>query len=82
MRFTVVADLLGDHFFNAPQISKPENILALENGVKTTLTSVVQESDSLDVDNFMVGSKFNPVGLAFAGVDSLAVGAFDAFKFG
>jgi hypothetical protein len=61
-RFTVVADLLGEHFFDAPQISKPENVSAQVNNQLKPFSSVVQVSDSYDVNNLSVGLKVNPVG--------------------
>jgi hypothetical protein len=62
-RLTVVADLLGEHFFDAPQISKPRNISALVNNQQVSFSSVVRlNSDSYDANNLSVGLKVNPVG--------------------
>jgi hypothetical protein len=62
-RLTVVADLLGEHFFNAPQISKPETVSANVNNQPTSFTSVVRvPSSSYEVDNLSLGLKLNPVG--------------------
>jgi hypothetical protein len=62
-RLTVVADLLGEHFFDAPQISKPENVSAPVNNQQMAFTSVVRvPSASYEVDNLSLGLKVNPVG--------------------
>jgi hypothetical protein len=62
-RFTVVADLLGEHFFSAPQISKPQTVSAMVNGQSTAFSTVIQvKSESYDLDNLSVGIKINPVG--------------------
>jgi hypothetical protein len=61
-RFTVAADFLGQHFFDAPQITKPESVLAPVNNVPQSFTSVVQKKDSYDGDNLSLGVKVNPIG--------------------
>jgi hypothetical protein len=50
---TVVADLVGQHFFDAPQVSTPRSIT-------THFNSLVLVNDSYNVNNLSVGLKANP----------------------
>ena len=61
-RFTLGLDLLGEHFFNAPQISKPLALTATEDNAQVSVRSVQQISGAYDIDNFSAGIKINPVG--------------------
>ena len=61
-RLTIVADLLGEHFFDAPQISKAESFLAQVNNQQVSFPSVARVKGSYDVNNLSVGLKANPVG--------------------
>ena len=57
---TAIADLLGQVYFNAPQISSPRNVTAQVAGQPQTFSTVVQVTDSYNVDNLALGIKANP----------------------
>ena len=59
-RLTLAADLLGQHFFGAPQISTPTNVPATVNGQPTVFSSVVPISGGYNVSNLSFGVKANP----------------------
>jgi hypothetical protein len=61
-RITVVADLVGQYFFDAPQVSTPRSITAQVNGKPTSFPSLVLVNDSYKVNNLSVGLKGNPWG--------------------
>ncbi len=71
-RITFVADLLGEHYFNAPQISQPESVSASVNNQSMSFSSVVRvPSASYDADNLSVGIKANPVGHLLVSANAL-----------
>jgi hypothetical protein len=70
-RLTVVADLLGEHFFDAPQISKPENFSVQVNNQQVSFASVARVKGSYDVNNLSVGLKANPVGHLLVSLNAL-----------
>ncbi|HVN17295.1 MAG TPA: hypothetical protein VMU05_00930 [Dongiaceae bacterium] len=71
-RVTVVGDLLGQHFFSAPQISKPTALTANVNNQSTSFTSVQAiSSASYDVENLSIGFKANPIGNLLVSVNAL-----------
>jgi len=59
-RFTFAADLVGQHFYNAPQISTPQNVTATVNVQPTIFSSVVPVNGGYDVDGLALGVKVNP----------------------
>jgi hypothetical protein len=70
-RLTVVADLVGEHFFDAPQISSPETVSATVNNQPTPFSSVVRVNGSYEVNNLSVGLKVNPVGHLLVSANAL-----------
>ena len=58
--FTVTADWVGQHFFDAPRISTPRSVTATVNGQPATFSSVVQINSGYNVDNLALGVKANP----------------------
>jgi len=59
-RVTVVADLLGQRFFNAPQITSPTSIsIPHQPG---SFSSVEPITGSYGTDNLAIGTKVNPLG--------------------
>jgi len=58
-RVTVVADLVGQYFFDAPQVSTPRTVSAPVNNLPTGFSSIVQARDSYHVHNLGVGVKAN-----------------------
>jgi len=60
-RLTVVADWVGQLFFNAPQVSTPRSLLVTVNNQPAPLPSVVLFNGSYKVNNLGVGVKANPV---------------------
>jgi hypothetical protein len=70
-RLTVVADLVGEHFFDAPQISRPETVSATVNNQPTQFASVVRVNGSYEVNNLSVGLKVNPVGHLLVSANAL-----------
>jgi len=70
-RLTVVADLVGEHFFDAPQISSPETVSATVNNQPTPFGSVVRVNGSYEVNNLSVGLKVNPVGHLLVSANAL-----------
>jgi hypothetical protein len=70
-RLTVVADLVGEHFFDAPQISSPETVSATVNNQPTPFASVVRVNGSYEVNNLSVGLKVNPVGHLLVSANAL-----------
>jgi hypothetical protein len=66
-RLTVVADLIGEHFFNAPRVSAavPASQVAALKGLPSNLDgdpTVGIANGAFDEDNFGVGIKINPIG--------------------
>jgi hypothetical protein len=67
-RLTIVADLMGQHFFNAPRVTAPElGSQFFSNdpnfpGALSGYSTVTVKNSSFDVDNFGVGFKVNPFG--------------------
>jgi len=59
-RLTVVADLLGQGFFNAPQISSPRSV-SIPNQTGP-FTSVEPLTGSYNADNLGLGVKISPIG--------------------
>jgi len=70
-RLTVVADFLGEHFFDAPQISKSESFMTQVNNQQVSFSSVARVSGSYDVNNLSVGLKANPVGHLLISLNAL-----------
>jgi hypothetical protein len=58
--FTLAADWLGQHFFDAPQISTPRSVTATVNGQPTVFSSVVPISGGFNVNDLSLGVKANP----------------------
>jgi hypothetical protein len=61
-RLTMVADWVGQLFFNAPQVSTPRNLPATVDNQPGSFPSVVLFNGSYNVNNLGVGVKANPVG--------------------
>jgi hypothetical protein len=59
-RLTVVADLMGQHFFDAPQVSTPRMVTAPVNNQQVSFSSIVLVNGSYNVNNLGVGLKANP----------------------
>jgi len=59
-RITVVGDLLGQRFFNAPQITSPGNFSI--PGQTGSFSSVEPVTDSYGANNLGIGTKINPIG--------------------
>jgi len=59
-RVTLVGDLLGEHFFNAPQITSPKSISI--PGQTGSFSSVEPITDAYGTNNIAIGTKINPVG--------------------
>ena len=59
-RVTLVADLLGQHFFNAPQITSARSISI--PGQTGSFSSVEPITDAYGTNNIAIGTKVNPVG--------------------
>jgi len=59
-RLTVVADWIGQYYFNAPQISSPKSVSAMVNGTPQRLSSVVLANGSYQLNSLAVGLKANP----------------------
>jgi len=59
-RVTLVADLLGQHFFNAPQITSARSISI--PGQSGSFSSVEPITDAYGTNNIAIGTKINPVG--------------------
>jgi hypothetical protein len=70
-RLTVVADFLGEHFFDAPQISKSESFMTQVNNQQVSFSSVARVSGSYNVNNLSVGLKANPVGHLLISLNAL-----------
>ena len=60
-RVTVVGDLVGQYFFDAPQVSTPRTVSPNVNNVPVNFSSVVQVNGSYQVHNLGVGVKANLV---------------------
>ncbi len=58
-RITLLADLVGQRFFSAPQVTTPTNVLAPVNGVMTPFSTILMENGSYSVNNLGVGIKGN-----------------------
>jgi hypothetical protein len=59
-RVTVVADFLGQYFFDAPQVTTPQNVTAPVNGVQRPFSTILPASGSYNVYNLGLGVKANP----------------------
>jgi len=59
-RVTLVGDLLGQRFFNAPQITSPTSLSI--PGQSGSFTSVEPVTGSYSADNLGIGTKINPIG--------------------
>jgi hypothetical protein len=60
-RVTFAVDLVGQHFFNAPRITKATTFTRnVDNTKPQTFSSVVPFDGDYDVDNLAVGLKANP----------------------
>lgn len=59
-RLTVVADLLGQEFFNAPQVSTPRTVTTTVNNLPQSFSTIVETSGSYNVNNLALGVKGNP----------------------
>jgi hypothetical protein len=59
-RFTLAADLVGQHFFDAPQVSTPKSVTATVNGQPTVFSSVLPINGGYNVDSLALGLKANP----------------------
>lgn len=59
-RVTVVADLLGQRYFNAPQITSPTSLSI--PGQTGSFASVEPLTDSYGTNNLAFGTKINPIG--------------------
>jgi len=60
-RLTVVADWVGQLYFDAPQVSTPKNVASLVNNQPMSFPSVVLVNGSYQVNSLAVGIKANPV---------------------
>ena len=64
-RFTVIGDLLGRHFFDAPRVTRAVPASQSIKGLPPELSNLPTVGigrNSFDEDNFAVGIKVNPVG--------------------
>ncbi len=61
-RLTVVADWVGQLYFDAPHISTPRNIASTVNNKPVSFPSVVLVNGSYQVNSLAAGIKANPVG--------------------
>jgi len=59
-RLTLVADLVGQYFLDAPQVSTPRSITAPVNKKSKAFSSVELASGSYNVHNLGIGVKANP----------------------
>lgn len=59
-RLTLVADLVGQHFFDSPQVSTPRNVSAPVNNQPVVFSSILLASGAYGVNNLGVGMKANP----------------------
>jgi hypothetical protein len=59
-RFTFTADWVGQHFFDAPQISTPRDVTAIVNSQEAVFSTIVPLNGGYNVNNFAVGVKANP----------------------
>lgn len=59
-RITLAADLIGQHFFDAPQISTPQSVTGMVNGTTMAFSSVLAINGGYNVDNLALGLKANP----------------------
>jgi hypothetical protein len=59
-RVTVVADFLGQYFFNAPQVTTPQNVTATVNMKPVSFSTLLPTSGSYSVCNLGLGVKANP----------------------
>ncbi len=59
-RVTVVADLVGQYFFDAPQVSNPANVSQTINGIPRVFPTLLLAGGSYSVHNLGVGVKANP----------------------
>ncbi len=74
-KVTLVADFVGQHYFNAPRVTKAvpasqANIPGLPDAFSTNLTVGVDTS-SINVDNVALGIKFNPAGRLIVSANAL-----------
>src|SRR5713101_5769167 len=60
-RLTVVADWVGQLYFDAPQVSTPKNVASLVNNQPMSFPSVVLVNGSYQLNSLAVGIKANPV---------------------
>lgn len=70
-RLTIVADLLGEHFFDAPQVSKSQSFATEVNNQQVSFSSVARVNGSYEVNNLSVGLKANPVGHLLISLNAL-----------
>lgn len=61
-RLTVVADWVGQLYFDAPQVSSPRSIASTVNNQVVSFPSVVLVKDSYQVNSLALGIKANPTG--------------------
>jgi hypothetical protein len=59
-RVTIVGDLLGRQFFDAPQVSTPRNVTVQVAGQPKTFATIVRVSGSYNSNDLAVGFKGNP----------------------
>ncbi len=59
-RFTFTADWVGQHFFDAPQVSTPRNVTVTVNSQEAVFSTIVPLNGGYNVNNFAVGVKANP----------------------
>jgi hypothetical protein len=58
-RITLLADLVGQRFFEAPQVSIPTNVSAQVDNVFRPFSTILMENGSYSVNNLGVGVKAN-----------------------
>ena len=59
-RLTVIADFLGQEYFNAPRVSSPKAIPVQTLNQALTLSSVLPYNGSYGNNNLAFGAKVNP----------------------
>lgn len=58
--FTFIADLIGQHYFNAPRITTSRSISEPVNGVPMPFTTINSLQADYDLENLALGIKLNP----------------------
>ena len=58
--FTLIADLVGQHYFNSPRITASIAVPEPVNGVQTSFKTITPTQGDYDLDNIAIGIKLNP----------------------